>query len=184
MNPLTLNKQRQGVFGHHKNGNTTITFKRRLNHPVEKVWRAITEPGETNAWFPMLKKLELKPGGNVIMDFSGGENCEPNEHNPEEIDHCQITELDPPFLLEYLGPTGGLRFELAPVGDQCELVFTAINHPEMGILYSVVCGWHFYTECLEWQLDGAPYDNRSRQFDTEQKIYQYYRDEKVPGFDG
>lgn len=73
------------------------------------------------------------------MDFSGGD-FPPNEHNPEDINICEITALGPPTILEYLGPNGGLRFELTPVSDQCELVLPATNHPDMGILYSVVCG--------------------------------------------
>ena len=29
-----------------------IRFERRLDHAVERVWRAITEPGELSNWFP------------------------------------------------------------------------------------------------------------------------------------
>jgi hypothetical protein len=29
-----------------------IRFERRLSHPVERVWRALTDPGELDAWFP------------------------------------------------------------------------------------------------------------------------------------
>lgn len=29
-----------------------LHFERRLKHPPDKVWRAITEPGELRHWFP------------------------------------------------------------------------------------------------------------------------------------
>ena len=29
-----------------------LNFERRLSHPVDRVWRAITEPDELGQWFP------------------------------------------------------------------------------------------------------------------------------------
>ena len=183
MNTLKLTRDREGVFGVNDEGRTTITFKRSLNHPIDRVWLAITDAGELAQWLPMLKTLELKEGGDVILDFSGGD-CPPDELNPEDIDHCKVVTFDPPHLIEYIGPTGGLRFELNPRGDQSELTMTATNHPDRGIIYSIVCGWHYYADCLVWQLDGVPFNNEGHMDKTTTKIYQYYIDEKVPGFEG
>ncbi|PZG03110.1 SRPBCC domain-containing protein, partial [Nonomuraea aridisoli] len=36
----------------HPDGRTTLRLQRRLPHPPEKVWRAITEPEHLAAWFP------------------------------------------------------------------------------------------------------------------------------------
>ena len=33
-------------------GKPTIRFTRRLDHPPERVWRALTEPDELKRWFP------------------------------------------------------------------------------------------------------------------------------------
>jgi hypothetical protein len=33
-------------------GRPTLRFERRYNHPVERVWRAITDPDELRHWFP------------------------------------------------------------------------------------------------------------------------------------
>ncbi|MEA2587510.1 MAG: hypothetical protein QOH66_437, partial [Actinomycetota bacterium] len=30
----------------------TLRFERHLAHPVEKVWRALTEPEQLRSWFP------------------------------------------------------------------------------------------------------------------------------------
>ena len=179
---LILSKKREGTFGTNTNGQTTITFKRTLNHSIERVWRAITDADELRAWFPMLT-LEAKDGGSVVMDFNGGD-CPPNELNPDDIDYCTVTAFDPPYLLEYLGPTGGIRWELTPRGDLCELVMTATNHPGQDIIYSIVCGWHHIVDCLEWLLDGVDIEAEGYAGPVKMKIYQHYIDEKVPGFTG
>ena len=36
-----------------------IRFERRLDHPVQRVWRAITEPDELGHWFPPGEDLEI-----------------------------------------------------------------------------------------------------------------------------
>ncbi|MFT7222417.1 MAG: hypothetical protein ACI8Z1_004043 [Candidatus Azotimanducaceae bacterium] len=66
------------------------------------------------------------------------------------------------------------------MGDQCELTLTAIDHPDMGILYCVVCGWHFHSDCLEWRLewrlDGVSFDTDDEMGKSTAKIYAYYYD--------
>jgi hypothetical protein len=37
----------------------TLRFERRYSHPIERVWRAITDPDELRHWFPPGEKLEV-----------------------------------------------------------------------------------------------------------------------------
>ena len=37
----------------------TLSFERRLSHPVDRVWEAITEPDELQHWFP--SKVQARP---------------------------------------------------------------------------------------------------------------------------
>lgn len=37
----------------------TLRFERRLDHSVERVWRAITDPGELSHWFPPEEALDV-----------------------------------------------------------------------------------------------------------------------------
>jgi uncharacterized protein YndB with AHSA1/START domain len=71
-----------------------LRFERRYSHSVERVWRAITEPGELRHWFP---------GGDEGLE---------------------VTENDPPRVLAGTWYGEELRFELHPDGDGCVLVFT------------------------------------------------------------
>ena len=46
-------------------GRPTLRFERRFKHPVEKVWKAITDPAELAYWFPMEVEGDLVPGGKL-----------------------------------------------------------------------------------------------------------------------
>ena len=46
-----------------------IRFERRLAHPVERVWRALTDPNEIAAWLAVAEPLELEQGGRVVLTW-------------------------------------------------------------------------------------------------------------------
>src|SRR2546429_8764448 len=56
----------------------TLTFTRKLAHPREKVWRAVTEPEHLAAWFPQKIVGERRAGGKMRVGseeddgFDGG----------------------------------------------------------------------------------------------------------------
>jgi uncharacterized protein YndB with AHSA1/START domain len=69
-------------------------FERELRHPVEAVWRAVTEPEGLAHWFP-------EPGARG-----------------------EVLELDPPKRLALTWGTETLRLELKPQGDATRLTLT------------------------------------------------------------
>lgn len=129
---------------HTSNGRPMLRFERRLKHPPQRVWHAITEPAELAHWFPAEVEMDLRPGGAVRFVVPGGPD-----------DTGEITELDPPHLLEYTWEAGILRFELRPEGDECVLVFTHVfdgrdEAPKFA------AGWHLCIDRLEAELAGEP----------------------------
>ena len=46
---------------------SALSFERRLAHSVERVWRAVSEPGELAHWFPSAMSGELR-----IAESDGG----------------------------------------------------------------------------------------------------------------
>src|SRR4051794_30107419 len=50
-------------------GRPAVRFDRTFPHPVDRVWRAVTEPAELVRWFPSAVRLEPRVGGTVT--FSG-----------------------------------------------------------------------------------------------------------------
>ena len=96
-------------------GRPTLRFERRLAHPIERVWTAITEPAELKHWFPANIEGERKPGAKLRFTF--------DEHDIEATGG-QIVEYEPPRLFAYSWGESMLRFELTPDGDGCRLLFT------------------------------------------------------------
>ncbi len=102
-------------------GKSVLRFERRLAHPIERVWAAVTDPDELIAWWGRAQ-VELEPGGRFSMAWLNVDD----EGNRAEME-ATITELDPPRLLKLSGDIHGvLRFELAAEGDETVLTFTSI----------------------------------------------------------
>jgi uncharacterized protein YndB with AHSA1/START domain len=90
-------------------------FERRLAHPPEKVWRALTESGELSHWFPADIHGAPEEGAPLRFVFRDGE--EPNAEGT-------VTECDPPRVLSYTMGDETLRWELFPTKEGCVLVLT------------------------------------------------------------
>jgi uncharacterized protein YndB with AHSA1/START domain len=121
-----------------------VRFERRLSHPPERVWRAITEPGELAAWFPDTIEGEFAPGAEVKF--------------PKFVEMGlpaigKVTEFDPPRLLAFTWGPSTLRFELEPDGDGCRLVFMDSLPREESAKNAA--GWEVCLGDLETMLAGG-----------------------------
>jgi uncharacterized protein YndB with AHSA1/START domain len=97
-------------------GQEAVRFERRLSHPPERVWTAITDPGDLRAWFPADIEGDLATAGATLsFPFREGE---------AETESGEVLESDPPRMLAYTWGGQTLRFELEPAGDGTRLVFT------------------------------------------------------------
>ena len=125
-----------------------LRFTRELAHPVEKVWRALTEPEHLKAWFPddvvgewaVGRTLRFQPRGDAAAEYPAFEG--------------EILVFDPPSVLEFGWGTDRLRFELEPTGDGTRLVFTD-TIDEVGKAARDGAGWHACFDELEHHLDGT-----------------------------
>jgi uncharacterized protein YndB with AHSA1/START domain len=98
-------------------GRPAVRFERTYRHPPERVWSAITEPGELAHWFPAKVSLEPRAGGAI--EFSDDPNVEPSSG--------RIVTFDPPRLLTYTWGADELHFRLEPTGTGgCTLTFVNV----------------------------------------------------------
>jgi uncharacterized protein YndB with AHSA1/START domain len=123
-----------------------VRFERRLSHPAERVWRAITDRDELAAWFPADIEGELTSvGAELSFPFREGE---------AETETGEVLESDPPRLLAFTWGGQTLRFDLTPDGDGTRLVFThALDRAETA---KTAAGWQVCFDELEAALDGRP----------------------------
>jgi uncharacterized protein YndB with AHSA1/START domain len=144
-----------------------LRYERRLEHPVERVWEALTEPDQLAQWLAAADELELAEGGRISLRWLNIPDSpdEWEEHGIElgDVDPAEpatgtITELDPPRVIEYdTDKMGLMRWELRADGDGCVLVFTnTIELPDEFPVTQTLAGWHIHLDHLADALAGRP----------------------------
>jgi uncharacterized protein YndB with AHSA1/START domain len=127
-------------------GRYQLRFQRRLPHPPDKVWRAITEPQHLAAWFPAQIVGERASGAPLRFVFE--------EHDGTSVDGQMLT-FDPPRLMELRWGEEILRVELLPDGAGTLLTFTDV-FDELGKAARDAAGWHACLDLLAYDLSGQP----------------------------
>ena len=111
-----------------------LTFVRTLRHPVDKVWRAVTEAEHLAYWFPdgmqpdfeAGARLRFVPAGNDDLAFEGA-----------------VVAFEPPTLVEFTWGTDTIRIELAAADDGRTTVLTFTDtFDELGKAARDGAGWH------------------------------------------
>jgi uncharacterized protein YndB with AHSA1/START domain len=137
----------------HRGERRIIRFERRLDHPIERVWRAITEPDEMAKWLA-LAELDLVEGGTVVLTWQNTD-----DEGNTAVARGTVSALDPPRLVEFdTDIHGRLRWELEPDGDGTALSFTADVELPPDYELEVLSGWHIHLDHLEEVLAGGAID--------------------------
>jgi uncharacterized protein YndB with AHSA1/START domain len=119
-------------------GRPVLRLERRLAHPVERVWRAVSEPRELSRWF--VAPVPWTPQAGETFESFGQSGA--------------ITELDPPRVLAWSWGDERYRFDLRPDGDGCLLTFThSFGDRALGAQHGA--GWECYFDRLAAALGGA-----------------------------
>src|SRR4051812_47981122 len=71
----------------------SLVIERQLRHSPERVWAALTEPGQLSQWAPFDTDKALTEGAKVKLATVGA----PAEH----ITETEVKRADPPHELEY-----------------------------------------------------------------------------------
>ncbi|TCP55238.1 uncharacterized protein YndB with AHSA1/START domain [Tamaricihabitans halophyticus] len=138
-------------------GRYELCFERRLAHPPEKVWRAITEWDQLRSWFPAVVEFDLRPGAPLRF----GVTEEQVRRYGMPADHVAagtMLRVEPPNLVEFSWAGEILRWELTADGaGGCVLVFRNI-FDDRDIAAPAAAGWHAGLEVVIAQLDGMVID--------------------------
>ena len=140
----------------------TVEYVRTYPHPIERVWRAITDPAEFRAWF-IPGEIALEVGGRYRFaddSFAG-----------------EVLALDAPRFIRFSNGSGGqgyFQYELEPVAGATRMRF--VQHFAPGGVHAetpgdlggdlpggpdtpwkpgFVGGWHEFWDALCDYLDGV-----------------------------
>jgi uncharacterized protein YndB with AHSA1/START domain len=122
-----------------------LRYERRLTHPRETVWRALTEDAELAAWFPTTMEGERAAGAVLRFSFRQSEGAPFGG---------QMLAFVPPSLMELRWADDVLRFELEPDGAGC-ILRLQVTFPEHGKAARDAAGWHVCLELLAALCDGV-----------------------------
>jgi activator of Hsp90 ATPase-like protein len=120
-------------------GRPALRFERRLGHPIERVWRAVTEPAELERWF--VASVAWTPAAGETFEAAG--------------ETGRITAVEPPQRLAWTWGVERYAFELTPDGDGCVLAFTHVFDPRLGPDWQHAAGWETYFDRLAVHLGGG-----------------------------
>lgn len=138
----------------------TLRIQRLLPGPVERVWSYLTDSELRSQWLAA-GEMEMKVGTTIEFVWRNDELTNPPGQRPSEDSEehrleSRITELDPPHKLAIAwGSTGGVSFELEPIGHQVMLTVTHHRVPDQSTLLSVSSGWHAHLDILVARLEGS-----------------------------
>jgi uncharacterized protein YndB with AHSA1/START domain len=120
-------------------GRPALRFERHLDHSVERVWRAVTEPAELARWF--VAPVPWTPEQGETFQAAG--------------EHGSITALEPPQRIAWTWGVERYSFELTPAAGGCVLVFTHVFDPRRGPGWQHAAGWETYLNRLDAHLAGG-----------------------------
>lgn len=127
-------------------GRTALRMERKLAHPPQKVWAALTEPASLARWFPAQVEVELEPGGTISFRF-------PGDSGPATTG--VVTDVEEPWLFSYTWGDQHLSWAVAPYGEGSLLTLVHTFGDHFGAA-SFASGWHLCTAALAQLLDGGP----------------------------
>lgn len=133
-------------------GRPALRFERRYGHPIDRVWRAISDPAEMAQWFPSNVEGERAVGAELHFVDDEQRAAARAAGEPTRADgpmfRGSVVAYDP--LREFSFTWGGelLRLELSPDGDETVLVFThVLSHQSVAARNGA--GWHHCLSALD-----------------------------------
>jgi uncharacterized protein YndB with AHSA1/START domain len=127
----------------------TIILERVYDHPIDKVWEAITNPDKMSMWFTDVE-WEFKPGGRITFIFQDEDKTRMTG---------EIKTIDAPRLLEYEWhndepPHEFAKWELFEVAPDKTKLVLAYSRVIEDYAIGVSAGWHITLDDLERLLNG------------------------------
>jgi uncharacterized protein YndB with AHSA1/START domain len=159
----------------------TLRFERNLDHPIEKVWDALTNNARLKEWLADDGEIDLRPGGRVVLK--------------DHVVDSTIVDLDPPNAIEYgwkgeYYDGGTVRWELSSTPDGTRLQLThrmnvmsqeeaeAFKERMPGLpdgwepLSSTLAGWHTILDRFVAAVDGTPIPD---DMDRWRELHEHYK---------
>lgn len=152
---------------------TTLRYERRLSHPIEVVWKAITDLNELSGWMNTKAVINGRNGGTI--DFV---NTVSGFHTTGRIliwDPQNVFEhewhIAPNPSLPHGEPDSTIRWEIKWDGDLDTLLTLTHSRLTKTTSSNFAPGWHAYLDRLEASLNNEVPPDWIRRFEELRKSY-------------
>jgi uncharacterized protein YndB with AHSA1/START domain len=136
----------------HEGERPGLRYVRHYRHPVERVWRALTESDQLRHWMPCDIVGERAAGAAITLPFWPGHVAKYDIDEPTLTGRIEL--WDPPRRFVWTWGGDLLIFELTATADGTELVFTTWpEDPDPAGLASSAGGYHLCLAELTLLLD-------------------------------
>ena len=135
-------------------GRYALQHTRIYPHPIERVWRAVTDAKELSAWYVPEWTVDPRLGGAWSFSY-GNPTLEALEGFEQGFGHGVITAWEPPRLVDYGGEH---RFELTRVEGGTRLDWTQTIDPARRfplLEERVIADWKT-RHAEDWENPGGP----------------------------
>ncbi len=153
---------RYGTLEQLDDGRWQLRFTRTLSHPLDRVWRAITEPEHLAHWFPTTIEGERTAGAPLRFSFPGGQA-------PPFTG--EMIAYEPPSLMELRWGSDIVRLELRAIAEGTELTLLD-TLDEHGKAARDGAGWHTCLDRLVAALAGEAHPRDA--MDAWREVHTHY----------
>lgn len=138
----------------------TLTIRRVLPGPVERVWAFLTDSDLRRQWLAAGDmRLEVGAPFELVWDndhLTGNPGTRPDGIPAEHRMESRITELDPPRRIAFTwSRSGDVSIELRPQGEEVLLTLVHRRLADRTQMLGVSAGWHKHLDLLEARARGT-----------------------------
>ena len=138
----------------------TLTMRRLLPAPIERVWAYLTDDKLRRQWLAA-GVMETRVGAPFEFVWRNDELTSPPGARPEgfAVEHraqCRITDCDPPRRLAFEWPgVGHVAFDLEGKDRRTLLTIVHSRVPDRKTMLGVSAGWHAHLDLLGVRIAGG-----------------------------
>lgn len=135
----------------------TLTIQRLLPGSIDRVWAYLTESDLRRQWMAA-GTMDMRVGSTAELVWRNNDLTDPPGNRPEGFSEehrmeVEIIELQAPYRLAITwGSTGGVTFDLEPVGDMVRLTVTHARIADPAMRLNISAGWHAHLDILAARL--------------------------------
>lgn len=128
-----------------ENDGYQVVLDRILNHSIEQVWNAITDPEQLRYWFTDIE-MDFRPGGKITIQF---------RDKARTTSHGEIVSIDPPNKFVWTWEGELAVWELKRVNANTTRLILTYSKLPSDYAVSAPSGFHCLIDRLEQRLNGS-----------------------------